>query len=142
MTKEYYVDGSCKGNPGHMRIAILTPTGDLADWTHPHYPPREGLFGDNKLVLDAGEGTNNQAEYLALYGALHYAQIDRATDIVIKSDSKLVVEQVNGNWKVKNQQLKTMLDETLELLKKMEGEKKITITWVPREQNLAGHLLE
>lgn len=139
--KEYFVDGGCSGNPGPMRIAILTTDKDLYMPQHTD-PPYEGTYGDNKIVMDTGEGTNNQAEYIALYAALYYAHSDKANEFVIKSDSKLVVEQVNGNWKVKDQKLKELYDEVQKLLANIRSEKKVSIKWVPREENLAGHMLE
>ena len=125
MTKEIYVDGGCSGNPGPMRIAMFSE--DLSI----------------KTVLDNGNGTNNIAEYHALIYALAIAQ-HLEDNVVIKSDSKLVVEQVNGNWKVKDQTLKTLYRDA-QILIDMRAQlfgASTTLQWVSREQNLAGHMLE
>lgn len=84
-----------------------------------------GEFGDNR--------TNNEMEYEALLWALR-----REEKCVIFSDSQLVVNQVNGLWKVKEPRLFPLCQEA----KKLLAEKFCTLKWIPRKQNIAGHLLE
>ena len=123
MTKEIYVDGACSGNPGPTRIAVFSED-----------------FGI-KTVLDDGNGTNNIAEYHALIYALAIAQ-HLEDNVVIKSDSKLVVEQVNGNWKVKDQTLKTLYRDA-QILIDMRAQlfgASTTLVFVHREHNLADKL--
>ena len=131
MTKEIYVDGGCSGNPGPMRIAVFSNDPKIKT-----VMPALSVDGNNV-------GTNNIAEYHALIYALAIAQ-HLEDDIVIKSDSKLVVEQVNGNWKVKDQTLKTLCRDAqilIDMRKQLFGFF-TTLQWLPREQNLAGHMLE
>ena len=131
MTKEIYVDGGCSGNPGPMRIAVFSNDPKIKT-----VMPALSVDGNNV-------GTNNIAEYHALIYALAIAQ-HLEDDIVIKSDSKLVVEQVNGNWKVKDQTLKTLCRDA-QILIDMRAQlfgASTTLQWFSREQNLAGHMLE
>lgn len=131
MAKEIYVDGGCSGNPGPMRIAVFSNDPKIKT-----VMPALSVDGNNV-------GTNNIAEYHALIYALAIAQ-HLEDDIAIKSDSKLVVEQVNGNWKVKDQTLKTLCRDAqilIDMRKQLFGFS-TTLQWLPREQNLAGHMLE
>ena len=125
MQKEIFIDGACSGNPGPTRIAVFSE--DLKI----------------KTILDTGNGTNNRAEYQALIYALAIAQ-SIEDDIVIKSDSKLVVEQVNGNWKVKDTKLIPLRKDAQILIdmRKQLFNVSTELQWLPREQNLAGHMLE
>ena len=118
MTKEIYVDGACSGNPGPMRIAVVVPE-------------------SYSMVEDIGHGTNNQAEYHALNHALDLART-YPEDVIIKSDSKLVVEQVNGNFKVKSQSIKLLHALAKERLENLCGH--VQVIWIPREENLADSL--
>jgi ribonuclease HI len=125
MTKELFIDGACSGNPGPTRIAVFSE--DLKI----------------KTIQDTGNGTNNRAEYQALLYALAIAQ-SVEDDIVIKSDSKLVVEQVNGNWKVKDQKLIPLCKDAQILIdmRKELFNASTELEWLSRERNLAGHMLE
>lgn len=82
-----------------------------------------------------GEKTNNQAEYMALKLALQtvhekFGDGDTAVDCFM--DSQLVVEQMNGNWKVKNPHLKPLFQEARKMADLF---KSFTISHVPREEN-------
>ena len=125
MPKEIFVDGACSGNPGPTRIAVFSE--DLKI----------------KKIQDTGNGTNNRAEYQALIYALAIAQ-SVEDDIIIKSDSKLIVEQVNGNWKVKDQKLIPLCKDAQILIdmRKQLFNVSTELHWLPRAENLAGHMLE
>ena len=125
MQKEIFIDGACSGNPGPTRIAVFSE--DLKI----------------KTIIDTGNGTNNRAEYQALIYALAIAQ-SIEDDIVIKSDSKLVVEQVNGNWKVKDPKLIPLCKDARILIdmRKELFDVSTELQWLRREDNLAGHMLE
>ena len=125
MPKEIFIDGACSGNPGPTRIAVFSE--DLKI----------------KTIIDTGNGTNNRAEYQALIYALAIAQ-SIEDNIVIKSDSKLIVEQVNGNWKVKDPKLIPLRKDAQILIdmRKQLFNVSTELQWLPREQNLAGHMLE
>ena len=120
-----YIDGGARGNPGPAAIGVHICDSD----GNPLF--EEGLF--------IGHATNNEAEYRALIRLLEVA----AEDPVIQSfkggalrvhcDSKLVVEQVVGNWKIKEPRLKALYDEVQQ--KKAATGMRLGIKHVPREEN-------
>lgn len=77
--------------------------------------------------------TNNEMEYAAVIEAL-----TSSSNNEIYTDSQLVVNQVAGKWRVNEAHLKPLCQRVQELLK----EKDSTLHWIPREENLAGHVLE
>jgi ribonuclease HI len=82
------------------------------------------------------EHTNNEMEYEALLSLLRGTSIIKGDEIF--SDSQLVVNQVNGKWKVKEPRLFPLCQEAKELLA-LRG---CILKWIPREENKAGHLME
>lgn len=78
--------------------------------------------------------TNNEMEYAGLLEALTHAEVG---DELI-TDSQLVVGQVLGGWKVNAAHLRPLVEKAKALVEA----KKVTLVWVPREQNLAGKLFE
>ena len=85
-----------------------------------------------------GDPTNNEMEYLALLYALDYVNNRHKKDnITIYSDSKLMVNQINGDWQVTTDHLQPLYDKCI---KRMTD--KIKIKWVRRDSNLAGIILE
>ena len=88
----------------------------------------------NEAKVFTKEGiTNNQAEYLAVLEAL------KATtgNIKIYSDSKLAVKQLNHEWHIKDDNLRSLAVEIWKLI----GNRKVSFIWIIREQNKAGKLL-
>lgn len=81
--------------------------------------------------------TNNQAEYMAIIAALK-KYLNSQDEIVIYSDSKNTVSQLNHEFAINNSQLRVLAMETWELVAKY---KNLKIMWVPREKNLAGKML-
>ena len=119
---EVYIDGGCKNNPGQMRIAVSVPARNF------------------KIVKELGNGTNNKAEYLSLLYALIYVKhLQPKEKVVIKSDSSLVVNQINGHYKVKSNSVKQLYQKATRLLQQLPN---VKVVYIPREENLAGHLLE
>ena len=81
--------------------------------------------------------TNNQAEYLAIISALQkYANSD--DEIIIFSDSKNTVNQLNHEFAINNEQLRTFAREAWTLMAHFSN---LKIKWVPRSENLAGKML-
>ncbi len=81
--------------------------------------------------------TNNQAEYLAIISALKkYA--DSTDEIIIYSDSKNTVNQLNHEFAINNDQLRTLARQAWEIIGKFSN---LSIIWVPRKENLAGKML-
>ena len=82
-------DGGSRGNPGIAGSGTVIYEAD-------------GTTVVRKLAYVVGTATNNVAEYHALYNGLCVAQQLGATDISVRMDSKLVVEQMSGRWKIKH----------------------------------------
>ena len=81
--------------------------------------------------------TNNQAEYLAIISALKkYENSD--DEIIIYSDSKNTVSQLNHDFAINNEQLRSLARESWSLIGKFSN---LTINWIPRKENLAGKML-
>lgn len=116
-----YTDGAARGNPG--------PAG--AGW---HIDTPEGKrLSENKKYL--GECTNNQAEYQALLLALdEAAQFGplQGLRLEIRADSELLVRQIKGEYKVKNEGLKPLFQQAILTLSKFGD---YTIEYLPREEN-------
>lgn len=93
---------------------------------------------DEERVKPVHGLTNNQAEYRALIYAL--LNLPRGAEAKIFSDSQLVVRQFEGDWSINDQRLRRLLNRAREVIS--ERELKITVTWIPRNQNLAGKLLD
>ena len=83
------------------------------------------------------EITNNQAEYMAIISALKKL-VDVDDEITIFSDSKNTVNQLNHEFAINNEQLRNLAREAWEIIGKFSN---LTITWVPRKENLAGKML-
>ena len=79
-----------------------------------------------------GQATNNQAEYRAIIAALENAIRLGANHVEIRSDSELVVRQINGQYRVKKASLKPLYQQVEQLQSQLEG---FTITHIPRQQN-------
>ncbi|MDO8526521.1 MAG: ribonuclease HI family protein [Deltaproteobacteria bacterium] len=113
-----YTDGAARGNPG--------PAG--AGWVI--LDAHGKLLVENKKYL--GELTNNQAEYQALLLALNEMQKMGTGSLVLCSDSELMVRQLKGEYKVKNEGLKPLFREAVLILSRFEGHH---LKHIPREQN-------
>jgi ribonuclease HI len=114
-------DGGVRGgNPGHAGWAAVIV---IAGTMHTIARPMRGLK------------TNNDAEYTGLIVGLKYAAHLGVQEIDITSDSKLVVEQVNGNWRCDSHTMRLYQGEARKLLDKHYAGA-WTLTWVPRLENI------
>ena len=86
-----------------------------------------------------GAATNNQAEYHALIDGLKAIADWKPHNVEVCLDSKLVVEQVNGKWKVKEPGLKDLHQQAVELLKPYGD--RVSVRHVDRSQNKAADKL-
>jgi probable phosphoglycerate mutase len=104
-----------------------------------------GPAGYGAVVLDAGTGevlveraegigvaTNNVAEYRGLLAGLRAAADLGADTVDVRMDSKLVVEQLSGRWKIKHPDLQPLAAEARELARSFRA---IRYEWIPRELN-------
>lgn len=116
-------DGGSRGNPGPAAYGFVFVA-----------PDGTTIYEEGKYI---GKTTNNQAEYQGLVGALkcllEFEGLSKITAIEIKLDSKLVVEQVLGNWKVKNHDLKPWVEQARTLLANLPVP--YQLRHVPREEN-------
>ena len=120
-----YTDGGARNNPGPAGAGVVVYEGD----------PSTGsghLLAQVKKYL--GSQTNNWAEYeavaLALGEAKKHGLVGR--EIEVRMDSKLVVEQISGNWKIKEPTLKPQVAKVKALLADFP---KHTFIYIPREEN-------
>lgn len=81
--------------------------------------------------------TNNQAEYLAILVALKKF-VNSDDEIIIYSDSKNTVNQLNHQYAINNEQLKKLAREAWLIIAKFSN---LKIKWIPRSENLAGKML-
>ena len=83
-----YIDGGARGNPGPAGFGVRIER------------------ADSSLVVEfhdsIGIATNNVAEYRGLIAALEWARAHGETDVLVRSDSLLLVQQMLGNYKVKH----------------------------------------
>jgi ribonuclease HI len=84
-----------------------------------------------ECAIYLGIKTNNEAEYGALIRLLEEARARKLTELEIRGDSKLVVCQVNGKWKINKPHLRALAERAWQL---MEGVN-VRLAWVPREEN-------
>ena len=94
------------------------------------------VYKDEEEVLRFSEylddATNNEAEYTALIHGLKLLIKENVLNINIFSDSELVVKQINGQYKVKNQRMKKLYDETISLLSQLDS---WTFSHILRDKN-------
>ena len=113
-----YTDGGARGNPGPAATGVV-------------------IKDEKGKVVSAfgaylGKQTNNYAEYMAIISGLKKALDLGATEVDCVADSKLVVEQLNRRWKVKEPTLQKLFIEAWNLLQKF---KRVRISHVLRHKN-------
>jgi ribonuclease HI len=111
------IDGAARGNPGPAAFAYVLS--------------RDG----EPLIEEAGRlgtATNNYAEYTALIRALERAAELGGQRLLVRSDSELLVKQMNGEYRVKNEQLKVLHDQAQRLRRSFAS---VTLEHVPRVEN-------
>lgn len=118
MTFRAYIDGAARGNPGPAGAGV--------------YVQAEGERPAEELFEPLGRATNNVAEYRALLLALTRAEELGAEEVEIFSDSLLLVEQVNGRFRIKAEHLKPLIGEALRRIRKF---RRFAVSHVRREQN-------
>lgn len=124
-----HTDGGSRGNPGAAAVGVTAGINGQA----PIY----------ELAAPIGVATNNQAEYQAIIRSLSWwlslqnkPEIDK---IIWKLDSKLVVEQLNHRWKIKEAHLRPLAEKAWHQLKQLSIP--FQIVHVPREENARADML-
>ena len=110
-------DGGSRGNPGKAAYGAV-------------------IYENEKLVKEIGQfigqASNNVAEYEGLIAGLKAVnEIDPAATILVKMDSKLVVEQMSGRWKVKHPNMQKLAKQAFAA----HDPKLVSYQWIPREEN-------
>ncbi len=119
-----YTDGGSRGNPGPAAIGVV--------------------IRDKGYSEAIGETTNNVAEYKAIIFALKKTKAllggkkVKETELEIRSDSELIVSQLKGKYKIKDEELKTLF---IEVWNRKQDFKKVDFTLIPREKNKAADKL-
>ncbi|MGM1058886.1 bifunctional RNase H/acid phosphatase [Saccharothrix sp. Mg75] len=111
-------DGGSRGNPGPAGYGAVV----------------RSASGEVLAERSAGIGvaTNNVAEYQGLLAGLRAAAEVGASEVDVRMDSKLVVEQMSGRWKVKHPSMQPLVAEGRELVRAFD---RVTYAWIPRERN-------
>ncbi|NGY66139.1 bifunctional RNase H/acid phosphatase [Lentzea sp. NEAU-D13] len=112
-------DGGSRGNPGPAGYGAVV---------------RDRLSGETLAERKGfiGVATNNVAEYQGLIAGLRAAQELGAAAVEVRMDSKLVVEQMSGRWKIKHPSMQPLAREAQALARHFGA---ITYEWIPRERN-------
>jgi probable phosphoglycerate mutase len=118
-------DGGSRGNPGNAgsgAVVIDAATGKVI----------------REIARFVGVATNNVAEYIALVAGLEAAfDIDPSAEVLVRMDSKLVIEQMSGRWKIKHPDMIQLGKQVQDLVRG----KDVSWQWIPREQNFRADAL-
>ena len=118
-------DGGSRGNPGDAAIGVIVGSSIISGQT------RE--YGEY-----IGKTTNNVAEYKAVIFALKKAKAllgskkAAETEVEVRADSELLVKQMNGEYKIKNEELQPLF---FEIWNSKQDFKSVAFKHVPREEN-------
>lgn len=112
-------DGGARGNPGPAGWGAVVRDAD-----------------SGRVVRESSEAigiaTNNVAEYRGLIAGLQAAADLGATEVEVRMDSKLVIEQMSGRWKIKHPGLRPLAAQAADLVRRFD---RVRWQWVPRERN-------
>ncbi len=111
-----YIDGASRGNPGKAAYGVFI------------------RIDEREVILKGflGNKTNNVAEYEGLLALLNWAVDKKIQSLKVFSDSKLLVEQIKGRYKIKSENLKDLNLKAKEIIKKIPNFK---IYYIKREHN-------
>ena len=112
-------DGGARGNPGPAAFGVSVQT-----------PDGKEIEGIGEAI---GVATNNVAEYTAVIVGLRRCAELSARAVHVRSDSQLLIEQLKGNYKVKNAALKELHAQAVDAAKRFD---RVTYEHVRREQNV------
>lgn len=116
---EVEADGGSRGNPGDAAYGAVVL--------------RDGAV-IRELGCHIGRATNNVAEYRSVLAALEWIAAQPDADdlsVHVRMDSKLVVEQMSGRWKIKHPDMRALALQVRAAL----APERVTYTWVPRADN-------
>ncbi|MBI4335400.1 MAG: ribonuclease HI family protein [Candidatus Omnitrophica bacterium] len=115
---ELFIDGAARGNPGPAGLGVV-------------------IKDENKNTIKEfykyiGAATNNIAEYNALVYGLQEAHMLGAEEAILNVDSELVVQQLKGEFRVRDPKIKLLFDQAIHLI---NGFKKFEVRHIRREEN-------
>ncbi len=113
-----YIDGGSRGNPGPAAAGFILSDSD-----------------GNQIQAKAfflGQATNNVAEYTAFVKALEAIKQIGAKQLIVYSDSELLVKQINGEYRLKSEQIRPLFRQAIDLLSELENWK---VQHIAREKN-------
>ena len=123
-----FCDGAC----------LPTNPGGWATWAWVAVAPDGQEVASASGCLGHGPGrTNNLAEYTAVLQALRWVKGHGGGPVLVRTDSQLVVNQVNGAWQVKAAPLRPLAQEARHLLAELDSR----LEWIPREANMRADAL-
>lgn len=127
-----YSDGGSRGNPGPAGIGVVIQKKNVSAQGGSASGRKRKDIEIKKYI---GVKTNNQAEYTAVVEALEWLKENnhQNSDIEFFLDSQLVVEQLNGNYKIKNEGLKPLFNRARELVLELGG--RVTFSHITRDKN-------
>ena len=118
-------DGGSRGNPGPAGYGAVVMDHDTGE-----------VLAERAAGL--GRATNNVAEYRGLIAGLtaaaHLSRVFDVSSVSVQMDSKLVVEQMSGRWKVKHPDMIPLARQAADLLRSLPGPP-VRFQWIPREKN-------
>jgi ribonuclease HI len=114
-----WTDGAARGNPGPAGIGVMLKT-----------PAGEVLAAEARFL---GHTTNNVAEYRALLLGLECALERGVKRLEVRADSELLIKQLLGKYRVKNEGLRPLFQQATELIKRFES---VELRHVRREHNV------
>ena len=112
-------DGGARGNPGPAGYGALVRDGET-----------DAVLAERSGAL--GVTTNNVAEYTGLIEGLTAAADTGAREVVVRMDSKLVIEQMSGRWQIRHAGLRPLAAQAAALASRFD---EVRFEWVPRERN-------
>jgi ribonuclease H / adenosylcobalamin/alpha-ribazole phosphatase len=112
-------DGGSRGNPGPAGYGAVVLDGATG-----------AVLRERSEAL--GHASNNVAEYRGLIAGLAAARDLGARRVSVRLDSKLVVEQMSGRWRVKHPDMRALVRDAADLVQDFD---EVTFQWVPREEN-------
>ena len=117
LSLELYCDGASRGNPGRAAYGFVIKSADKI------IDSRGGYLGIT---------TNNVAEYQGLLYGLRRCLELHATHVIVRSDSLLLVRQLNREYKIRSAHLRPLFDEAMALIRLFS---EVKLLHIPREQN-------
>lgn len=123
-TVDVFCDGLCQPiNPG-----------GIATYGFAIYKGEQILAEDCGFIVQGEGATNNVAEYTAAIQALRWLKKNHLEKfpVALKSDSQLLIRQLNGHWRIKAPGIIPLYREAMELVRDFQN---ISFVWIPREEN-------